>query len=161
MASRARRERVRKEVFKGTEIKGAHRSGSEWAAMVILAYAATAYSLYAWSTNPLTGFALGEHLGAVTFLVPAGAVRGGTWGKLAAGWHKGLLVSYKSRCCEAQLMHTRMSTWCQLSSTNAAPVHAASPRRPGWCLDRPDDPALRQPRCHVDKPPCEQRPWHD
>jgi fatty acid desaturase (delta-4 desaturase) len=53
------RERVRNEVFKGTEIKGAHRSGSEWAAMVILGYAAVAYCFYALSPNPLTGFALG------------------------------------------------------------------------------------------------------
>lgn len=58
----ARRERVRKEVFKGTEIKGAHRSGSEWAALVILAYAATAYTFYAWNTNPLTGFLLGKRI---------------------------------------------------------------------------------------------------
>ncbi|KAG2496097.1 hypothetical protein HYH03_005700 [Edaphochlamys debaryana] len=53
------RERVKKEVFKGTEIKGAHRSGSEWAALCVLGYAALAYGLYAFDTNPLTGFLYG------------------------------------------------------------------------------------------------------
>ena len=53
------RERVKSEIFKGTEIKGAHRSGSEWAAGVILAYSAAAYVLYAFDANPLTGFFLG------------------------------------------------------------------------------------------------------
>lgn len=54
------RERVKKEVFKGAEVKGAHRSGSELAAAVILGYAATAYGLYTWDANPITGFLLGE-----------------------------------------------------------------------------------------------------
>jgi fatty acid desaturase (delta-4 desaturase) len=54
------RERVKKEVFKGTEVKGAHRTGSEWAAAVILGYAATAYGLYTWDANPITGVLLGE-----------------------------------------------------------------------------------------------------
>jgi len=53
------RERVKKEVFKGTEVKGAHRSGSELAAVAILGYAATAYALYTWDANPLTGMLLG------------------------------------------------------------------------------------------------------
>lgn len=53
------RERVRNEIFKGTEIKGAHRSGSEWAAAVILAYAGLSYALYSVDANPLTGFFLG------------------------------------------------------------------------------------------------------
>jgi fatty acid desaturase (delta-4 desaturase) len=53
------RERVRTEIFKGTEIKGAHRTGSEWAAGVILAYAAVTYTLYAFDANPITGFLLG------------------------------------------------------------------------------------------------------
>ena len=56
------RERVRAEVFKGTEIKGAHRSGSEGAALTILAYAGLAYSLYTWDATPLTGFLLGKLL---------------------------------------------------------------------------------------------------
>jgi fatty acid desaturase (delta-4 desaturase) len=56
------RERVKKEVFKGTEVKGAHRTGSEWAAAVILGYAATAYGLYTWDANPITGVLLGERL---------------------------------------------------------------------------------------------------
>mmetsp|Transcript_11219 Transcript_11219/g.24171 ORF Transcript_11219/g.24171 Transcript_11219/m.24171 type:complete len:511 (+) Transcript_11219:159-1691(+) len=53
------RERVRKEVFKGEEIKGAHRSGSEGAALTILAYAGITYSLYAAYPNPATAFLLG------------------------------------------------------------------------------------------------------
>nr|AFO64943.1 chloroplast delta-6 fatty acid desaturase [Chlamydomonas sp. ICE-L] len=53
------RERVKKEVFKGTEIKGAHRSGSEWAALVILAFGVFATCLYATSTTVLTGAILG------------------------------------------------------------------------------------------------------
>ena len=54
------RERVRTEVFRGTEIKGAHRSGSEGAALAVLGYAGLAYSLYTWEANPLTGFLLGQ-----------------------------------------------------------------------------------------------------
>jgi fatty acid desaturase (delta-4 desaturase) len=53
------RGRVRAEVFKGTEVKGAHRSGSELAAATILGYAAFAYGLYSWDANPLTGALLG------------------------------------------------------------------------------------------------------
>ncbi|PNH07823.1 putative Delta(5) fatty acid desaturase C [Tetrabaena socialis] len=53
------RERVRKEVFKGTEVKGAHRSGSEGAALAVLGYAAAAYALYTYDANPLTGALLG------------------------------------------------------------------------------------------------------
>ncbi|GLC37938.1 hypothetical protein PLESTF_000608400 [Pleodorina starrii] len=53
------RERVRKEVFKGTEIKGAHRSGSEGAAFAILSYAVLSYSLYTYDANVLTGALLG------------------------------------------------------------------------------------------------------
>jgi fatty acid desaturase (delta-4 desaturase) len=54
------RDRVRKEVFKGQEIKGAHRSGSELAAATILGYAVAAYSLYLWDSNLVTGSLLGE-----------------------------------------------------------------------------------------------------
>ena len=54
------RERVKKEVFKGAEVKGAHRTGSEAAAFAILGYAATAYALYTWDANPITGVLLGE-----------------------------------------------------------------------------------------------------
>ncbi|GIL65912.1 hypothetical protein Vafri_19551 [Volvox africanus] len=53
------RERVRKEVFKGSEVKGAHRSGSEGAALAVLSYAAAAYALYTYDANPLTGALLG------------------------------------------------------------------------------------------------------
>jgi fatty acid desaturase (delta-4 desaturase) len=63
------RERVKKEVFKGTEVKGAHRTGSEWAAAVILGYAATAYGLYTWDANPITGVLLGERLSSVQLVV--------------------------------------------------------------------------------------------
>ena len=41
------------------EAKGAHRSGSEWAALAILGYAASAYTLYATFPNVLTGAMLG------------------------------------------------------------------------------------------------------
>jgi fatty acid desaturase (delta-4 desaturase) len=50
---------VRDEIFKGTEIKGAHRSGSELAAAAVLGYAAAAYGLYSWDANVLTGALLG------------------------------------------------------------------------------------------------------
>lgn len=56
------RERVRNEVFKGQEI-GAHRVGSEGAAVAIITYAIAAYALYTWQCNPATGFLLGEMLG--------------------------------------------------------------------------------------------------
>jgi fatty acid desaturase (delta-4 desaturase) len=53
------RERVRREVFKGQDNKGAHRSGSEGAALAVLGYAVAAYALYSYACNPLTGFLLG------------------------------------------------------------------------------------------------------
>lgn len=53
------RNRVRKEVFKGEEAKGAHRSGSEWAALAVLSYSAIAWTVYATIPGPLTGFFLG------------------------------------------------------------------------------------------------------
>ncbi len=56
-------ERVRKEVFKGTEIKGAHRSGSEGAALAVLSYAVLSYALYSYDTNVFTGAMLGEARG--------------------------------------------------------------------------------------------------
>lgn len=53
------RERIKTEIFKGTEIKGAHRTGSEWAALVILSFGAFATALYAWQANVITGGILG------------------------------------------------------------------------------------------------------
>ncbi|KAI8471451.1 MAG: fatty acyl delta4 desaturase [Monoraphidium minutum] len=53
------RERVRLEVFKGGDAKGAHRSGSEGAALAILGYAAAAYVAYAAAPSVLTGFLMG------------------------------------------------------------------------------------------------------
>eukprot|EP00878_Enallax_costatus_P021083 GHUV01022305.1.p1 GENE.GHUV01022305.1~~GHUV01022305.1.p1 ORF type:complete len:517 (+),score=135.46 GHUV01022305.1:3007-4557(+) len=53
------RQRVRSEIFKGQEIKGAHRTGSEAAAATILGYAIAAYGLYTWDANFLTGTLLG------------------------------------------------------------------------------------------------------
>ena len=53
------RDRVRKEIFKGQEIKGAHRSGSEWAAIIIVGYAAFSFALYACVPNILTGILCG------------------------------------------------------------------------------------------------------
>lgn len=53
------RERVRKEVFKGQEIKGAHRSGSEGACLAVLAYTALTMGIYIAAPNLLTGFAFG------------------------------------------------------------------------------------------------------
>ncbi len=52
-------ERVRKEVFKGEEVKGAHRSGSEWAALAVIGYAVTTAILYVNDTNVLTGLLMG------------------------------------------------------------------------------------------------------
>ncbi|QDZ24457.1 fatty acid desaturase [Chloropicon primus] len=53
------RERVRKEVFKGQEIKGAHRSGSEWAAVFIVGYAFCSFAMYVAMPNALTGVLCG------------------------------------------------------------------------------------------------------
>ncbi len=53
------RQRVRREIFKGKDVDGAHRTGSEGAAWAILSYAAVAYGLYAYDTNAVTGFLLG------------------------------------------------------------------------------------------------------
>ena len=53
------RERVRREVFKGQDAKGAHRTGSEGAALAILGYAAAACGAYLYDTNLATGFLLG------------------------------------------------------------------------------------------------------
>lgn len=55
----ARSDRVRKEVFGGAEAQGAHRSGSEGAAAVILGYAAAAYAVYASNPGVLSGALLG------------------------------------------------------------------------------------------------------
>jgi hypothetical protein len=46
---------VRNEIFQGSEVKGAHRSGTEWAAATILGYACAAYALYFTSPNIVTG----------------------------------------------------------------------------------------------------------
>ena len=54
---------MRKEVFKGEEVNGAHRSGSEGAMLTVLGYTAAAYGLYTLDANPLTGFLLGEAVG--------------------------------------------------------------------------------------------------
>lgn len=53
------RERVRTEVFNGQDAKGAHRTGSEWAALTIIASSVFAYVLYATAPNLLTGTLLG------------------------------------------------------------------------------------------------------
>ncbi|KAL6756900.1 fatty acyl delta4 desaturase [Haematococcus lacustris] len=53
------RERVRREVFKGQDVKGAHRSGSEGAALAVIGYSVLAWVLYALDTNPVTGMLLG------------------------------------------------------------------------------------------------------
>ncbi|KAL0020669.1 hypothetical protein WJX79_006881 [Trebouxia sp. C0005] len=53
------RERVRREVFKGQDAKGAHRTGSGKAAVAILGYAAAACAAYLFDTGPTTGFLLG------------------------------------------------------------------------------------------------------
>jgi len=53
------RARVRKEVFKGGEAQGKHRSGSEVAVLTILGSSALAYALYATAPGALTGAILG------------------------------------------------------------------------------------------------------
>ncbi len=55
-----RRARVRREVFRGTEVAGAHRSGSEGAVAAVLGFAAAAYAAYFCAP----GFASGALLGA-------------------------------------------------------------------------------------------------
>ena len=52
---------MREEVFRGQDASGAHRSGSEGAAVAILGYAAAAYAAYLAAPSVLTGFALGAH----------------------------------------------------------------------------------------------------
>jgi len=54
------RERVRREVFKGQDAKGAHRTGSGKAAVAILGYAAAACGAYLFHTGLTTGFLLGK-----------------------------------------------------------------------------------------------------
>ena len=54
------RERVRKEIFKGQDAKGAHRTGSEGAALAILGYATAACAAYLTDTNIVTGALLGK-----------------------------------------------------------------------------------------------------
>ncbi|KAL3159607.1 hypothetical protein ABBQ38_010018 [Trebouxia sp. C0009 RCD-2024] len=53
------RERVRREVFKGQDAKGAHRTGSEGAALAILGYATVACAAYLYDTGLVTGALLG------------------------------------------------------------------------------------------------------
>lgn len=53
------RERVRREVFKGQDAKGAHRTGSEGAALAILSYATVACAAYLSDTGLVTGTLLG------------------------------------------------------------------------------------------------------
>jgi fatty acid desaturase (delta-4 desaturase) len=64
---------VRKEVFKGSEVKGAHRSGSEGAIAAILGYAVAAYALFLTNTNAVTGSLLGECACTVMICLPSGA----------------------------------------------------------------------------------------
>lgn len=54
------RQRVRKEVFAGTENRGQHRKGSELAALAVLTFAVASYVLYARYTGWLAGLILGE-----------------------------------------------------------------------------------------------------
>lgn len=53
------RQRVRKEVFDGSENRGQHRRGSELAALTVLTFAVASYVLYARYTGWLTGLILG------------------------------------------------------------------------------------------------------
>ena len=55
------RERVRREVFKGQDAKGVHRTGSEGAALAILGYATIACAAYIFDTGLFTGTLLGKH----------------------------------------------------------------------------------------------------
>lgn len=57
--------RVRKEVFRGSENRGAHRRGSELAAVAVLTLAVAAYCLYARWTGFCTGLLLGGCLGVL------------------------------------------------------------------------------------------------
>lgn len=53
------RNRVRAEVFKGQDAKGAHRSGSEWAALAVISWAVVTYGMFVSAPNVLTGTLLG------------------------------------------------------------------------------------------------------
>ena len=55
------RERVRREVFKGQDAKGVHRTGSAGPAVAILGYAAAACVAYLCDTSLTTGVLLGKH----------------------------------------------------------------------------------------------------
>lgn len=57
--SRHPRRRVRKEVFRGAENRGAHRRGSELAAIAVLTFAVASYCIYARWTGFVTGLLLG------------------------------------------------------------------------------------------------------
>ena len=52
---------MRREVFKGQDAKGVHRTGSEGAALAILGYATIACAAYLYDTGLVTGTLLGEH----------------------------------------------------------------------------------------------------
>ena len=52
---------MRREVFKGQDAKGVHRTGSEGAAMAILGYATIACAAYLFDTGLFTGTLLGKH----------------------------------------------------------------------------------------------------
>ena len=69
------RERVRREVFKGQDAKGAHRTGSGKAAVAILGYAAAACGAYLFDTGLTTGFLLGKPA-CMAALPPAAQVQG-------------------------------------------------------------------------------------
>ena len=57
---RCNRQRVRREVFKGQDAKGVHRTGSEGAALAILGYATIACAAYLFDTGLFTGTLLGK-----------------------------------------------------------------------------------------------------
>jgi acyl-lipid (7-3)-desaturase (Delta-4 desaturase) len=95
------RDRVRKEVFKGGEAQGKHRSGSEYAVVAILGSAALAYALYVAVPGAATGALLGlagawigltvQHCGnhGVSSLHSSGFWVGWLAGRLVCGGRKG------------------------------------------------------------------------
>jgi hypothetical protein len=169
-----RRARVRKEIFKGEEAKGAHRSGSEGAAFAILGYAAVTYALYIADTNILTGARVPPGPVAARLAEPPAAPLAPQRTARRAGAGAGALPpgggrppvtgggggGAGARCMEAAAAPGARRPAAALTLAPLPPC-ARSPacRRaagPGRRLDRPDCAALRQPRRHVHQPGREQ-----
>jgi hypothetical protein len=136
--------RVRKEVFRGSENRGAHRRGSELAALSVLTFAVITYYLYARWTGFVTGLLFGAPLAAPA---PAGV-----------GMRRASCLQPATACPAARAdAAVRAGT---IAFAAACPLtRALRPcgRRGGWRVDRRHHPALvRGPRCGWARPVL----WH-